>query len=75
MADQPRERRISIVFDQISDDEYAALANAMWAIVAAANADGRVYPDKAADLDDLNDKWDEYSQMVWEHEPDGDTPD
>ncbi|MDT0213939.1 hypothetical protein Q9R29_08565 [Rothia sp. ARF10] len=66
----PAKRRISIVFDAVSDTEYNAIANALWAVVAAANAPGSVYPDRQADLTALNDTWAQYSETEWQYDPD-----
>jgi hypothetical protein len=72
--DTPRPRSIRIAFDGITDEDYNAIANALWAVIATAKADGNavVYPDRKADLNDLNDVWEGYSETEWTYDPDDD---
>jgi hypothetical protein len=52
-------RTITIELD-VTDDQYADVANLAWMLIRALPYDGAVWPDRDADPKVLNDRWSQY---------------
>ena len=53
-------RTLTIALDDISEEDYAHLANALWMFVRATPHTFAVHVDRQASTEDLNDAWHQY---------------
>ncbi|SBT44582.1 hypothetical protein [Micromonospora narathiwatensis] len=59
-------REITVRLDGVDPDKYADIANAIWMQMKATGCDFTVTPDEESVPDQLDKRWDEYSQVSWE---------
>ncbi len=59
-------REITVSLDGVNDEQYADIVNAIWMQMKAIGCDFTVTPDGQTAPAQLDERWDEYSQVSWE---------
>ena len=58
-------RKIILHLEQVTDEQYAHIANALWALGGVTGCEYSVEAD--GDLAKLDEIWDSYSNVSWKH--------
>jgi hypothetical protein len=58
-------RKITIHLEELDDESYAHIANAVWTLLRATGCDFQVEPDGTAERAKLDEVWDAYSDVSW----------